>query len=190
MAYINTNYDEHANIAGDDKFDVYEVTHVDKKEPVEEPPAEDNSEYEHKMTIMRNAYQKLDSLPLTFGLPAYTDSLEDSFVENKFKLHLKDAMRALRLRDLSSIEEDSYDELIVENRVVYFALRRFRMTASAFFKFSTAIDGKTVDKTKVPQMLKDIMNEFEDEYKKYIGHASGLWSIEHSNLTGRSNRYN
>lgn len=186
MAYINTNYDENAYIVGDDKFDVHEITAVEKKP--EEPIVEEDLEYKRMIELMRNAYQKLDSLPLSFGLPAYSDSLEDGFVENKFKLHFKDAMRAMRLHDLSSIQEDSYDELMVENRMVYYALRRFRTTASAFFKFSTAIDGKTVDKTKVPQMLKEIMDEYEDEFKKYKGHAASLWSIDHNNLTGRANR--
>lgn len=151
---------------------------------------EEKSEHTRRIELMRNVYQKLDNLPLSFGLPAYSSNITDEMVENKFGIHLKDAMREMRISSINdTIEEGSYDEYMVENRILYYALRSFRFSASVFFKFSTAIDGKTVDKTKIPEFLKDLFDELQDEYNKYKGKNSGnMWTIKDTNLTGRSNR--
>lgn len=131
-----------------------------------------------KVEILRNSYQKLDNLPLGFGLPSYSDTIEDDFILNKFGIDIKDAMREMKIVDIMSIPEDSLEEMILENRIVYHALKRFRNSSSLFFKFSTAIDGKTVDKTKIPEMLSKILKEYDDEYKKYKGANCGsLWNM-------------
>lgn len=176
-------YNEEVIIIGDDTYDVHEVRQSDK-EP--EPEIDENiiKEQSRRVQIMRNAWQKLDGLPLSFGLPPYSDNISDDIVRNKFDIDLKDAMRIMKIVSVLDIEEDSYDEMMLENRVMYYAIKRFRRTASAFFKFSTAIDGKTVDKTKIAPMLKDILDELDEEYKK--GRVTGsTWHIEHNNLTGR-----
>lgn len=147
---------------------------------IEETPDEEiDIEKVRKVEILRNAYQKLDSLSLGFGLPAYSDNIEDDFILSKFRTDIKDTMREMKISDITNIQEDSYQEMIFENRIVYHALKRFRNSASLFFKFSTAIDGKTVDKTKIPEMLGKILKDYDDEYKKYKGsNCAGLWQME------------
>ena len=129
-----------------------------------------------KIKIMRNAYQKLDSLPLGFGLPAYSEDISDDVVSKYFSLDLSDTLRESGV-SISTLVEDSRDEMIIENRVVYHALKRFRLTASTFFKFSTATDGKTIDKTNIPKVLKEILDEYDKEYSDWKGRNAGsIWN--------------
>lgn len=129
-----------------------------------------------KYRILRNAYMKLDSLPLSFGLPAYDDEIPDATIEKYFRVDLADTVRETRI-NVEDIQENSTDEMMFENRIVYHALKRFRLTASVFFKFSTAVDGKTVDKTQIPKMLSAILKEYEDEYSKWrLGSIGSLWN--------------
>lgn len=128
-----------------------------------------------KYKILRNAYMKLDSLPLSFGLPAYDDEISDELIDKYFRVDLADTIRETRIQ-VEDIEEGSIDEMMFENRIVYHALKRFRLSASVFFKFSTAVDGKTVDKTQIPKMLSTILKEYEDEYSKWrLGSIGSLW---------------
>ena len=129
-----------------------------------------------KINILRNAYIKLDSLPLSFGIPAYDENMPDEAIEKYFKVDLADTLRETRIT-IEDIEDGSIDEMYFENRIVYHALKRFRLTASVFFKFSTAVDGKTVDKTQIPKMLATILKEYDDEYKKWrLGNIGKLWN--------------
>jgi hypothetical protein len=131
---------------------------------------------QRKYKILRNAYMKLDSLPLSFGIPKYDDEISDDVIEKYFKVDLADTLRETRL-DIADIEDDSIDEMYFENRIVYHALKRFRLTASAFFKFSTAVDGKTVDKTQIPKILATILQDYEDEYRQWrLGNVGSLWN--------------
>lgn len=126
--------------------------------------------------ILRNAYVKLDSLPLSFGLPAYDDDIPNETIDKYFRVDLLDTIRETGI-NISDIEENSVDEMQFENRVVYHALRRFRLTASVFFKFSTAVDGKSIDKTQIPKMLSTILNEYDAEYKSWrLGNIGSLWN--------------
>lgn len=180
------NIEENIVISGNDSYSVHEVK-ISVPNNNDQDQDTDNAEEIREVQLMRNVYQKLDNLPLSFGMPAYSDEIPDNIIRNRFGIDLKDAKRVMKITTLSSIEEDSYDELMIENRMQYFALKRFRMTASAFFKFSTAIDGKTVDKTKIPQFLKDLMDELQEEYEEYSKkHIGRTWTIGHSNLTGRT----
>lgn len=146
---------------------------IDEQTPVD-------PEYARKIEILRNSYRKLDSLPLGFGIPAYDDSITDGMVDKLFGLDLSDALREMRM-NVTDVESNSYTEMMVENRVVYYAIRRFRLSASVFFKFSTATDGKTVDKTGIPKMLNTILAEYNAEFKSWRGNNAGsLW-----NMTGR-----
>lgn len=131
---------------------------------------------EKKYNILRNAYMKLDSLPLSFGIPSYDDEIPNETIEKYFKVDLADTLRETRL-NIEDIEDNSIDEMYFENRIVYHALKRFRLTASVFFKFSTAVDGKTVDKTQIPKILANIIKEYEDEYKQWrLGSIGSLWN--------------
>lgn len=129
-----------------------------------------------KYKILRNAYMKLDNLPLSFGMPAYDDDLPDNVVEKYFRTDLADTLRETRIA-IEDIEENSIDEMQFENRIVYHALRRFRLSATAFFKFSTAVDGKTVDKTQIPKILSTLIAEYDAEYKSWrLGSVGSLWN--------------
>lgn len=129
-----------------------------------------------KYKILRNAYIKLDNLPLSFGMPAYDDDLPDNVVEKYFRTDLADTLRETRIA-IEDIEENSVDEMQFENRIVYHALRRFRLSATAFFKFSTAVDGKTVDKTQIPKILSSLIAEYDAEYKKWrLSNIGSLWN--------------
>lgn len=129
-----------------------------------------------KYKILRNAYMKLDNLPLSFGMPAYDDDLPDNVVEKYFRTDLADTLRETRIA-IEDIEENSVDEMQFENRIVYHALRRFRLSATAFFKFSTAVDGKTIDKTQIPKILSTLIAEYDSEYKSWrLGSVGSLWN--------------
>lgn len=142
----------------------------------EEQLPEQTIEEKRKYKILRNAYMKLDSLPLSFGIPSYDDEIPDEVVEKYFRVDLADTLRETRL-NIEDIEDNSIDEMYFENRIVYHALRRFRLTASVFFKFSTAVDGKTIDKTQIPKMLATIISEYDAEYKQWrLGSIGKLWN--------------
>jgi hypothetical protein len=129
-----------------------------------------------KFKILRNAYMKLDSLPLSFGIPSYDEEIPNDVVEKYFKVDLADTLRETGLT-LDDIEDNSKDEMYFENRIVYHALRRFRLSASAFFKFSTSVDGRTVDKTQIPKMLTAILDEYNNEYRQWrLGSIGSLWN--------------
>lgn len=144
------------------------------EEEVIEP--EQSEDEKHAMLIMRHAYQKLDSLPLGFGLPVYSEDMNDEDISKYFKLDLLDTLREAGL-SMEAIEPNSTDEMVIEDRVVYHALKRFRMTAVTFFKFSTATDGKTVDKTNIPKMLQQLISEYDKEFKAWKSKGAGkIWS--------------
>ena len=89
---------------------------------------------------------------------------------------MADTLRETRIA-IEDIEENSVDEMQFENRIVYHALRRFRLSATAFFKFSTAVDGKTIDKTQIPKILSTLIAEYDAEYKKWrLGSVGSLWN--------------
>ena len=129
-----------------------------------------------KYSMLRNAYQKLDNLPLSFGLPAYSDDIDDQTIERYFRTDLADTLRETQIT-IEEIDDGSKDEMYFENRIVYHALKRFRLSASVFFKFSTAVDGKTIDKTNIPKMLASILQEYEAEYKQWrLGYVGKIWN--------------
>lgn len=170
------SYDEYATSDENGIADIYhDGAHIINTDEVEDDAKMTDAAI-RKYRILRNAYIKLDSLPLSFGIPAYNDDMTDDEIAKRFKVDLADTIRETRI-NIADIEDNSVDEMQFENRVVYHALKRFRLTASTFFKFSTAVDGKTVDKTQVPKMLKAILDEYEQEYNKWRLHSTGsLWN--------------
>lgn len=122
---------------------------------------------EREITVMRGAYSKLDAMPLSFGIPRYDPDMTDAEVERYVGGDLKDVMRELGIQNLDGVVEMSTEELRIENRAVYYALRRFRHSASVFFKFSTAVDGKTVDKQQIPKMLAELLKEYDQEWTNW-----------------------
>ena len=127
--------------------------------------------------IMKTSYQKLDNMVLSFGLPAYSNSVD---VDRYLGIDLKDTLRELKIKDTDNIETMSMAEMRIEDRIVYHAIRRFRNSASVFFKFSTATDGKTVDKRDIPKMLIRILEEYDKEWKQWRmslpNDAASIWN--------------
>jgi len=126
--------------------------------------------------IMRNAYQKLDGMVLSFGIPSYSDALADGDVSKVFYIDLKDTLREIGMQNCDGIAVMSMDEMRIENRVVYHALRRFRNSASVFFKFSTSSDGKSVDKSMIPKMLAQMITEYDNDFKSWRK-VGAVWSV-------------
>lgn len=130
-----------------------------------------------KFIILQDAYQKLDALPLAFGLPKYTSDMSENDLDKYLGIDYKDTLRELYVSDVSGFEAMSNDELHIENRVVCHALRRFRNSASVFFKFSTATDGQTIDKQQIPKMLQQVITEYDADWQDYRGKNVGnLWN--------------
>lgn len=137
----------------------------------------------HRIQILRNVYRKLDGMMLSFGMPVYSDDIPDDDIERYVGISLNDTMRELRLSDLNSVNEMSIAEYHIENRCVYHKLRSLRNSASIFFKFSTAVDGKTVDKSMIPKMINEMIKEYDNEWKQWLSDggitgstAGNIWS--------------
>ena len=113
----------------------------------------------HRIKILRNVYRKLDGMMLSFGMPMYSDDISDEDIERYVGMPLNDTMRELRLSSLDEVGEMSIAEYHIENRCVYHKLRSLRNSASIFFKFSTAVDGKTVDKSMIPKMINEMIKK-------------------------------
>lgn len=122
----------------------------------------------HRIKILRNVYRKLDGMMLSFGMPMYNDNIQETDIERYVGMSLDDTMRELRLQNLDDVGEMSIAEYHIENRCVYHKLRSLRNSASIFFKFSTAVDGKTVDKSMIPKMINEMIKEYDDEWKKWL----------------------
>lgn len=135
---------------------------------------------EREVSIMRGAYSKLDNMPMSFGIPRYNEDMSDDDVVRYMGGDTKDTMRELGVSNLDGVVEMSMQELRIENRIVYHALRRFRNSAAVFFKFSTATDGKTVDKQQIPKMLAELLKEYEQEWTSWRSTLSSgqLWQME------------
>ena len=140
---------------------------------------------EHRMIILRNVYKKLDGMMLSFGIPIYSDDMSDDDIERYVGITLNDTMRELRINNLDDVGEMSIAEYHIENRCIYHKLRMLRNSASIFFKFSTAVDGKTVDKSMIPKMINEMIKEYDDEWKKWQNDggltgatASKIWRRE------------
>lgn len=119
---------------------------------------------------------------LSFGMPIYNDDMPTKDLEKYIGISLNDTMRELRLSSLDEIAEGSIAEYYIENRSVYHKLRLLRNSASVFFKFSTSVDGKTVDKSMIPKMLNEMIKEYDNEWKKWLSSGgltgtsgSGVW---------------
>ena len=122
----------------------------------------------YEITVMRSAYQKLDNMPIGFGIPPYdSDGMEDAEIIKYLYGDLRDVMRELKIKTLDGIEEMSQTELHIENRIVYHALRRFQKSSSIFFKFSTATDGKAIDKTSIYKAITGMINDYQEEWAKW-----------------------
>lgn len=127
--------------------------------------------------LMRDAYQKLDGLGLSFGLPAYSDSITDEDITKYLGLDLKDTLREIGMTNADLVVSMSKDEMMIEDRIVYHALRRFRNKASVFFKFSTATDGKTIDKQQIPKILAQMIQEYDNEWINWKKSSGGsIWT--------------
>ena len=131
--------------------------------------------------VMREVYQQLDSLPMSFGLPAYSDDLTDAQIQNYIGINFKKAMREFGYTDDNfddEYDDDSTMATYFVDRALYHLLRKFRFTSSVYFKFSSAQDGRQLDRTKVFDNLNKIIEELDEEYKSYVKgtYHHGIWT--------------
>lgn len=124
-------------------------------------------------------------MTLSFGMPVYSDDLPSTDIERYIGISLDDTMRELRITNLDNIEEMSIAEYHIENRCIYHKLRLLRNSASVFFKFSTAVDGKTVDKSMIPKMINEMIKEYDNEWKKWLS-TGGIYSSTGGNTWSRT----
>lgn len=123
--------------------------------------------------VIANVRDKIHQLPFEFH------DVDDFDI----KPSLHDALREMRIRDIASVPEYSDTELYLELRTMWYVLLRFRNSASANFKYKTGVnDGKTVDKTDIPKMLRGIMDDIDAQFKQwssttYAGTTGGTWSM-------------
>lgn len=139
----------------------------------------------HRIKILKNVYRKLDGMMMSFGMPVYSENISESDFERYIGMSLDDTMRELRLASLDGIDDMSIAEYHIENRCVYHKLRSLRNSASIFFKFSTAVDGKTVDKSMIPKMINEMIKEYDNEWKKWLSDG-GMTGSTASTIWGRT----
>ena len=61
----------------------------------------------NRITILRNVYKKLDNMTLSFGMPVYSNEIDDAEIERYLGITLDDTMRELRLSSIDDIMEMS-----------------------------------------------------------------------------------
>ena len=125
-----------------------------------------------KLDIMKNVYRKLSGMMVAFDIPEYNPDMPPEMVEKYIGGDYNDAIRGMGV-NLDNVDKGSTMELAIETKTIIFALRRFKATTAVWFKFSTAVDGKTVDKTKVFEAIDATIKDYENEYKDYILAATG-----------------
>ena len=173
--------EETPEVPGDTPETPDEVPEDTPEIPDEVPEVPDT----HRTKILRNVYQKLDGMMMSFGMPMYNSDMTSDDMERYVGMSLNDTMRELKLSNLDNIGEMSVAEYHIENRCVYHKLRMLRNSASIFFKFSTAVDGKTVDKSMIPKMINEMIKEYDTEWKKWLS-TGGLIGTTTGNVWSRT----
>ena len=121
---------------------------------------------------MKNVYRKLSGMMVAFDIPEYDPDMSPEMVEKYIGGDYNDAIRDMGV-NLDNVDKGSTMELAIETKTIIFALRRFKATTAVWFKFSTAVDGKTIDKTKVFEAIDTTIKDYEKEYQDYIMSATG-----------------
>lgn len=109
-------------------------------------------------TIITNVMDKLDQLPLQFNIS-----------DSDIVPCLNDALREMGIMSaLDGVVSGSTTELYIEIRTQWYMLSRLRNSASVNFKYSTGIDGKSVDKSMIPEMISKIMAELDQQFSRWF----------------------
>lgn len=128
--------------------------------------------------LLSNIMDKISQLSVSFDITS--DSL--------LLPSLNDAVREMKISDITSVEQDSDTELYLELRSVYWFLFRCRNSSSVNFKYSTgSLDGKAVDKTKVVEEIDKIMKSINDQFTQWRSTTANLSSTS-SSLWTRTKR--
>jgi len=122
--------------------------------------------------ILTNVLDKLDQLPIKF-----------SITDTDIVPALEDTIRELGISDVSLIT-DLKTELYVELRTEYWMLHRLKNSQSLNFKYSTSVDGRSIDKTEIPKMIQETMDDLEvkfntwraESYNRLSGGSGGIWT--------------
>lgn len=132
-----------------------------------------------RITILRNAYDELDNMPISFGLTGTDENLE-----SEIGGALNKALMEMGWSDTTGITSMSKTEYYITMRTVWHILRRFKNSASVYFKYSTGNEGKSVDKSMIPKMIGEIMNDYDAEFKAWkhttFMSTGSLWNMTRS----------
>lgn len=90
-----------------------------------------------------------------------------NYTDTDIQSCIDDARREMRISDITQIDMDSEECLQLECRSAWRMLRKIRISTSKYFKYSTGVDGKSVDKTMISKRIGEIMEEMEAEFRDY-----------------------
>ena len=122
-----------------------------------------------QVRLIENIMDKLDKLPVEFNI-----------LDTDVAPCLDDAMREMNV-SLENIAEGSSTELYVEIRAQWYMLGRLQNSSSVNFRYSTGIDGKSVDKTSIPKTIGEIMDRLNSQFMQWYSTSfksstSGIWT--------------
>jgi hypothetical protein len=118
-----------------------------------------------QMEICDNVLDKLDNLPLDL-----------SITDLDIVPCLIDAQREMGISDLSVIDITSANALYLEIRTQWYMLGRIRISKALDFKYSTGVDGKTIDKTSVSKAIGMVMDDLDVKFNQWFTTASSVSS--------------
>ncbi len=124
-----------------------------------------------KEKILSNVYEKLQQIPAQLN-----------FTANDIEPSLNDALRQLGIGTIEQIQPNSKTELFVELCTQWWMLHRVRSSVSMYFKYSTGEDGKSVDKTKIPNAIADMMDDIALmisgwNFTAHSGTTGSIWNM-------------
>jgi hypothetical protein len=120
-------------------------------------------------TILTNVLDKLDQMPVKFDItdtdiaPAYNDALREMGIGD--------------IGDVTNLTTEFYIEL----RTEYWMLHRLKNSQSLNFKYSTSVDGRSVDKTDIPKVIQKTMDDLDLKFNTWktstYNRSSGTWDM-------------
>lgn len=116
-----------------------------------------------------NVLDKLDQLPIKFNI-----------TDTDIAPALNDALREMGIVDCTTIA-DANTEFYVELRTEYWMLHRFKNSESLNFKYNTSIHGRSIDKTEIPKIIQNTMNDLDLKFTTWSSNknksSSGMWAM-------------
>lgn len=121
-------------------------------------------------TILINVLDKLDQMPIKFNI-----------TDTDIAPALNDTLREMSIADIADVA-DMQTEFYIELRTEYWMLHRLKNSQSLNYKYSTSVDGRSVDKTDIPRVIQATMDDLDLKYctwksDTYNKSSSGVWAM-------------